>query len=201
MNGSTRRDAHQDALLSSKATGHGHGIGGRDLNDLVDDVHIAVVGDEASADALDLVRPRLATRHDWRLRRLDSDGLDILVLGLEKAGAARNRSTSANSTKNYVHLAISLFPDLRSRGLHVNLNVVRVVELLRHPGVLSEGGKDVFGLLDRSLHCKRAGCEDELGPEGLEHDAPLERHGLGHHKSDIVALSSRHHSQPDAGVS
>jgi hypothetical protein len=34
------------------------------------------------------------------------------------------------------------------------------------------------------------GGEDELGSEGLEHDAALEGHGLGHGEDQIISLSS-----------
>ena len=32
------------------------------------------------------------------------------------------------------------------------------------------------------------GGEDELGSEGLEHDAALERHGLGHGEGEVISL-------------
>ena len=52
-------DAAQDALLAGQPAGDLDGLVVLDLLDPVDDRQVEVVGDEAGADALDLVRARL----------------------------------------------------------------------------------------------------------------------------------------------
>lgn len=86
MDSSTRRDATQHTLLRGKVTGHLDSIGSGDLQDLIQQsceidlrisgeyindlilsvslTFVTVTGDEASSDALNLVRASLATRQD-----------------------------------------------------------------------------------------------------------------------------------------
>ena len=78
--------------------------------------------------------------------------------------------------------------------------VGRVLELLRHEVLLRVAGHDLLGLGDGARHALGALGEDQLGAEGAQHAAPLERHGLGHGQDERVAARRGHEGQRDAGV-
>mmetsp|Transcript_17652 Transcript_17652/g.43133 ORF Transcript_17652/g.43133 Transcript_17652/m.43133 type:complete len:290 (-) Transcript_17652:406-1275(-) len=198
--GSARRDPAENALLLREPAGHGHGVGARDLDDLIDDALVAVVGHEARADALDLVGAGGAAREDGGLGGLDGHGLELGVLLLEEARRARDGAPSAHTPEEEVDLPVSLLPDLWASRLIVDLDVVGVVELLEHVGLVAHRGHNVLSLLDGALHREGRGGEHELGAERLEHHAALEGHGLRHGEDQVVALGGRHHGEGDASV-
>jgi hypothetical protein len=83
----------------------------------------------------------------------------------------------------------------------VDLDVGRVLELLRHPILDGIAVDDLLRLGDRPLHALGTLGEDELGAKRLEHAAALERHRLGHGQDDRVAARRRDERERDAGVS
>ena len=90
-----------------------------------------IVGHEAGADALDLVRAGLAARQDRRILRLDRDDLRDGLARLQHLADAGDGAAGADAGDEIVDLAVGVVPDLLGRGAAVDLRVGRVLELLR----------------------------------------------------------------------
>ena len=82
-------DAGDDALFLGQAARPLKGFFVGDLDHLVDERRVEVLGDEAGADALNLVRPGLAAGDDRRVGRLDGDRLEVRVLRLDDSAPRR----------------------------------------------------------------------------------------------------------------
>ena len=54
--------------------------------------------------------------------------------------------------------------------------------------------------VDRALHASCGVCENQLGPEALEQDAALERHGGRHRQDELVPERCGDEGQTDARV-
>jgi hypothetical protein len=81
----------------------------------------------------------------------------------------------------------------------VDLDVCRVLELLRDPGTRVRG-RQLLRALDRPLHPALARRELEGGAVGLHQPPALDRHGVRHDQDQPVALHGSHHGKTDAGV-
>eukprot|EP00128_Syssomonas_multiformis_P009023 Colp12_sorted_trinity150504_noHs@36007 len=198
--GCTGGDAHEDALLGGQGSGGGDGGVGVDLDDAVDEGGVAVLRDEAGADALDLVGTGRAAGQHRRLGGLHRNQLQIGVLGTKELRGSGGRAAGANTTDEDVNLALGLVPDLGAGGLSVGLGVVGVVELLKHEALAIQLVQNLLSLLDGARHALLARRENQLGTEGLQHDTSLKGESAGHDHNQLVTASSSHHRQSDASV-
>jgi hypothetical protein len=105
------------------------------------------VGDEARADALDLVRAGLQflagqlLRDDRAFARLHGHGQDLLALHvLDVARDAGDGAARADAGDEHVDRAVGVVPDFRAGGLFVNRRVGWILELL---------GQEIFRRLGR----------------------------------------------------
>ena len=197
--GSTGRDAHQNAFLVADQAAGGKGVVIFDGDDLVVDLGVQHVGDEACADALDLVRTGGTLAQDRGGSRLNGHDLDAGILALEVLAHTGDGAAGADAGYKDVNLAVGVVPDLGAGGGDVRLGVGRVDELAGDEGV-----GDLFcqlvGLGDGALHALGTLAQHQLCAVSLHQLAALDAHGLGHHDDDAVALGSCHGSQTDAGV-
>ena len=88
---------------------------------------------------------------------------------------------------------------LGSRGLEVDLGVVRVGKLLQNDGIGSRLGQRL-GLGHCPVHALVGGRQHHGGAQCLEQHAALEGHGGGHGQDELVAFGGGHHGQADARV-
>src|SRR6185312_16245671 len=127
-------DAHEQPLFAGKTARHldrviiGHG------DDLIDQARLQHIGHKASANALNLGWPRLATRKHRRGGWLDRDHLQSWLARFKRLADAGQRATRPDARYHRVYLALGVAPDLLRRRLAVNLWVGGILELLWHPG-------------------------------------------------------------------
>mmetsp|Transcript_5939 Transcript_5939/g.14424 ORF Transcript_5939/g.14424 Transcript_5939/m.14424 type:complete len:281 (-) Transcript_5939:438-1280(-) len=197
--GGARGDADHEALLGGHAPGHDDGVVARDLDDLIDDVRVAVAGHEASTDALDLVGARAAARQDGALGRLHSDHLDVGVLLLEVLPGARDGAAGADAGDKVVDLPAGALPDLGARGRIVDGGVGGVLKLLQDVRVRGRG-RDLLRLHHGALHPLGGICEDQVSSKSAEQDAALQRHRGRHGEHKLVSLGRSDESKGDARV-
>ena len=160
-------------------------------DDLVVNLGVEHIRNEACADALNFVRAALAGGQDRRGVRLNGNNLDVRVLVLEVLGT--------DACNKNIDLAVGLLPDLRAGGRIVRGRVCRVDELTRDKAVRGLLRK-LICLRDRAGHTLCALGQNQLRAVGLEHIAALDGHGLGHGEDDAVAAGRRDSRQTDAGV-
>jgi hypothetical protein len=194
-----RGDANEDAFLFGEAAGHGEGFIVGDLNDLVDELGVEDLGDEAGADALDLVRAGLAAGEDGAVGGFHGDGPEVGVAGLHVLADPGEGSSGADAGDEDVGGAVGVVPDFWAGGIEVDLRVGGVVELLEDEAV-GGFGVELFGLGDGALHAVGAGGENDFGTEGEEQDAALDGHGVGHGEGEAVAFDGGGEGEADAGV-
>ena len=84
--------------------------------DFVDEVGVEDAGNEAGADALDLVRAGLAAGEHGAVGRFDGDGLELWLALLDVAGDAGDGAAGADAGDEDVDLAVGVIPDLGARG-------------------------------------------------------------------------------------
>ena len=194
-----RRDAHQQAFFGGQASRHHQRIVARNLHDLVDVISTQNAGDEAGANALNLMRRRLATGEYSTLDRLDRNRFERGLARLDVLRDSGDGASGADARDEDIHLAIGVGPNLRPGGLKVNFGVGRIVELLRDKAIGCLG-ENFLRLGDCALHAFGAGGQDELCSEGAQQDAALRAHGLRHHDDQPVAFHRRDECQSDPGV-
>mmetsp|Transcript_36430 Transcript_36430/g.89823 ORF Transcript_36430/g.89823 Transcript_36430/m.89823 type:complete len:223 (+) Transcript_36430:560-1228(+) len=165
--GGARGDAHQEPLLQRQLLGHLDGVVGPHLHHLVQQLRVQDAGDEAGADALDLVRAGAGARQHGGLPGLHRHHLDVGVLALEVAPRARDGAAGAHAAHQDVDLPCRVLPDLRPRGLEVHLRVGGVLELLQHVrvGVL---GSQLLRLHHGALHALGRVRQHQVSAERLE---------------------------------
>ena len=108
MQGRTGGDADQHALFSADELAGGKGVFIGDGKDLVIDPGVEHIGDEARADALDLMCARNALGQDRGAFRLDGDDLDGRVACLEIAADAGDGAAGADAGDEVVDLAVGI---------------------------------------------------------------------------------------------
>ena len=131
---STGGDAHQNAFLVADQAASGKGVVIFDGNDLVVDLGVQHVGDEACADALDLVRTGGALAQDRGGSGLNGHDLDAGILALEYWPTPVMVRRCDAGYKD-VDLAVGVVPDLGAGGGDMSLGVGRVDELAGDEGV------------------------------------------------------------------
>ena len=199
MHRRTGRDANQDAFLFGEAARHGERLVVGDLEDLVDQFGLEDVGDEASAEACDLVGAGLAAGEDGAVGGLDGDGPEVGVAGLHVLADAGEGAAGADAGDEDVGGAVGVVPDFGAGGVEVDFWVGGVVELLEDVAV-GGLGVQLFGLGDGAFHAAGSGGEDDFGTEGEEQNAALGGHGVGHGEDDGVAFDGGGEGEADAGV-
>ena len=152
---------------------------------LVDRRDVALV---EVAQALDLLAQR----------RLDRDHLDGRVLLLEEGAHAHQGAAGAQPGDEVGDLG-AVAPDLGAGGLVVGPGVGLVGVLVEEGPVRVLGGQGL-GPAHRAVGALRARRGDDLGAPDLEQLATLDRHVLGQHDLDRVALELGDHGHGDAGV-
>ena len=145
--------------------------------------------------------PGCAAGDDRRQRRLDREDL--------AAPASAAFSTSAQPVmwppvptpviSTSIGVVGEVGQDLLRRGADVDLDIGRVLELLRDPRA-RRLCRQFLRALDRALHALLARGEVEGRAIGEHQPPPLERHRFGHDQDQLVALHRRDHGQADAGV-
>ena len=85
---------------------------------------------ETGADALDLVRPRLAAGQNRRIFRLDRDHLEARPARLQHLADAGDRAAGADARNDDVDLAMRVVPDFLGGGAAMDVRIGGVLELL-----------------------------------------------------------------------
>ena len=205
--GGAAGDAGEDALLAHQTARHRHRLLVAHRLDPIDQRQIEVVGHEAGADALDLVRPgpqalagdRLADHrtvdrlHGHRHQRPAERLLDV-------AADAGDRAAGADTRHQHIHASIGVLPDLRAGGVVVNAGIGRIHELLQHDVAIRIGFGQLAGGSDRPAHPHAPFGEHQPRPVGGEQLAALQAHRLRHGQRQRDPPRGRHEGQGDAGV-
>ncbi len=192
-------DAHEHAKVGRELLLGRDGIVGGHGHDLVHHGRVVGLGDEARANALDLVAACRLARQDLGLGRLDGDALDGGLLLLQELGRAGDGAAGADARDHKVDGALGVTPDLGAGGLVVGARVRGVHELARDDGA-RRLGVQLVGLGDGALHALGAGGEHDLRAVGRGELAALHGHGLGHHEDHLVAARGGEHGKANAGV-
>ena len=205
--GGSTGDAHQQTLFLGQAQGHGDRLVIGHLLHLVDHGHVQVLGDEAGADALDLVgtgldRFSVDGLGDHRaVAGFHGDGFDRLAgFVLDVAGHTGDGAAGADTSDQHIDGTVTVVPDLGTGGLEVDFGVGGIVELSWHEVFAGIAVGDLLGLGDGTGHALGGLGEDQLGAENGHHPATLDRHRLGHRQDQLVAAGCCCEGEGDAGV-
>ena len=189
----------QHPLGTGQLPGGGIGLVAGDGHHLVHHPHVQGAGDEARADALDLMGPRPAAGEDGGLSRLHRHHADGGVLLLQIAARASDGAAGTHSRHQHVHAAVGVPPQLGTGGLVVGPGVGGVVELVGHPrawGALQQ----LLRPLNGAAHTPGPFGEHQLRPQSGQQAAPLLTHGLRHGEHHPVAPLAADVGQGHAGV-
>jgi len=197
--GGAGADADGDAVELDDLLGDRAGLVFLHLDDLVDDLGVEHGGDEAGADALELVRAGGTAGEDGRTGGLDGDDLHAGLAGLQHLADAGDGAAGADAGNHEVNLTVGVVPDFLGGRLAVDLGIVGVGELLEDDAVGDLLVK-FLGLGDGALHALRSFGEDEFGAENLEELAALKGHRLGHGEDELEAVGGGDEGQGDASV-
>ena len=116
-----------------------------------------------------------AAGNDRRQRRLDREDLERRPFLLQHLGAAGDVAAGADAGDQRVErLVAEVGQDFLRGRADMDVDVGRIVELLRHPGA-GRRGDDFLGAGDRALHALFARGQVELGAIGQHQPAPLDR--------------------------
>jgi hypothetical protein len=119
-------DACEDAFFFGEAACHGEGVVVGDLDDFGDDGEVEVIGDEASAGALDFVRgwddgvAGEGLGDDWAGFWFDGDGGEGRFVVAERAGDAGDGAAGADGGDEDVDVAAGIVPDFLGGGFFVD---------------------------------------------------------------------------------
>src|SRR5579884_3156101 len=193
-------DAREDTFLFGQAAGHLHGILVLYGDDLVNDLGIENVGNEARADALDRMRAFGFAAQDRRGRRLNGDALEAGLARLDDVADARDGAAGADSGHQDIALSFRVPPYLFGGRAAMDFGVGRVLELLRDEVAARGGGGDLFRFADGARHSFRPWRQHQLRAEGAQQDAPLHRHGLRHDQRALIAFGRARKRQGDSGI-
>ena len=119
--------------------------------------------------------------------------------GFSTSAQAVNVPASADARDDRVHPVREVGGDLLGGGADVDVDVSRVLELLRDPGA-RRLRLQLLGPGDGALHALLARGQVEAGAVGLHQVAAFDRHAFRHDQDQLVALHRGHHGQADAGV-
>jgi hypothetical protein len=194
-----RRDADQQPQVAAQLPCGFDGVVVGHLDHLVDQRHIEYGGDEAVADALDLMQPGLVAQQGGHILRLDGHQVHVGFMLAEKLAHALQRAAAAHTGHETIDFAADLPPDLVGRVFVVAARVVGVFELLRHEdarigrghlGHPPDGAGDAFPI----------GREDQFRSERADDLLAFLAHALGHDDLHLVALQAADQRDADARV-
>ena len=183
------RDAARNALeLRHEARGVEGGLVA-DRHHLVDDRAVEHLGHEAGADALDLVRARLAAGEDRRVLRLHRDDLQPGRRGLSTwPTPVMVPPVPTPATK----ASISPLVSFQISSAVVRRWISGLAGFLNCCGMTAPGSPRGAPRPWRPRpSCPAAGREHELGAQEGQHLAALDRHGLRHDQDQPVAARPR----------
>ena len=133
-------------------------------------------------------------------RRLDREHLEVRPGRFQHFGAGGDVPAGADAGDDRVDRRVGEIAQdfLRGRAA-MNLDVGRIVELLRHPAV-RVWSISSLGAIDRARHALFLGREVELRAVSEHQPAAFDAHAVGHDEDELVALHRRDHGEADAGV-
>src|SRR6478735_752558 len=191
---------HQKRLAQRELARHLCGADVRNEHNLVDQLAIQEVRNEARAEPLNAVKRRSPTTEHRRSRWLHRHQADLLAeLAAQYPTYAGERTTRADAANERGNVAAGLLEDLERRALCVTLRVGDVRALGGHERpcrLLSQ----LTGTLDGASHAALSGRQLDLGTVGLENQAPLHAHVLGHDQNTAVPPHRGDHREADARV-
>ena len=110
--------------------GGGKRLFGRHRQDLVIDLGVEDQRHKTGADALDLVRARIAAGQDRAFGWFDGDHFHVGLAFLQHTADAGDRATGADAGHEDIDLTLGIVPDLFGGADAMNLRVGRIFELL-----------------------------------------------------------------------
>src|SRR5579884_3343022 len=195
------RDAAEDALLAGKTARHLQSLVGCGGDNAIQVFDVQHFGDEAVADAFDLVRAPRAAGEDIAFGWLNGKDFDIGVPLFEIFRAAGDSAAGSLREDERADLAFRLLPDFRAGGAVMSLNIVGVDELANLPVFAGRGGFQFFDLLDHQINIAlRAGGQHQFGPVGANGLFALLAHPLRHDDDDGIALCRADTGRGNAGI-
>ena len=139
---STRRDAHQQALLPGDSTAHGKGLRLAHQKDLIYERAVQRFWRETGGRPHHAVRSKDPLRDVGRFRWLYGHQLHTRLLFLEKPSRSTERPASAQAGHQDIYPSLRVLPDLRP-GAAVMRSGVRWVDVLADVEVLRVLGADI----------------------------------------------------------
>ena len=138
-------------------------------------LRIQILGNETGPNALDLVRAGLAAGNHGRVGRLDRHRFEVRLVATDIAGRAGDRAARAHPGQEEVDVCRPCPP--KSRGQWSARESAGLEGLSNCWGIqLSGVGRGQFlGLGDGPVHAVLGRREHQLGPQGLQQRAALER--------------------------
>ena len=112
MNGSTGRDARDEALVMGEQAPHLHGFFCRNLHYSVNHIGVIVFGDEVGTYALYAVWQGGASTKQGRLCRFYGNREELRIICLETSGSATEGSASTNGGNEDIHPSVGIVPNL-----------------------------------------------------------------------------------------
>ena len=173
----------------------------------IDHGEIEVLGNEASADALNFVGAWLErlTIHglgDHRavawLNGDRGDGLALFFLDVTRDTG--NGATGANASDKDIDGSIAVIPDLRACGFLVDLWVGGIIKLTRHEVLGRIAISNFLGLSDGTRHAFGGFREDQLGSKHGHHPSTFDRHRFRHGEDQLVTPSRGSEGQGNACI-
>ena len=126
MNGSTGRDARDEAFVMGKQAPHLHGLFCRNLHYAVNNVGCVVLGDEVGTYALYAMRRGFASTEQRGFLGFYGNGEELRVMRLETSGSAAEGSASTNGGNEDIHLSVGVVPNLLCRSENVRFGIGRI---------------------------------------------------------------------------
>ena len=130
------RATHAETLVLEQVEGDGERFVIRNLEGIIDDDTLEVLGDAALSDAFGdggtfrLQFARLVVAEEGSTHRIGEGNLHIPVALLEREADATQRTAGAHGGDEAIDLAVGLRPDFGRGGFDVGLPVRHVVELV-----------------------------------------------------------------------
>ena len=201
------RNSYQKAFFLGQTQGHFDRLLIGDLLHAIDHGEIEILGNEASADALNFVWAWLEslTIHglgDHRavawLNGNRGDGLALLLLDVTRDTG--DGAPGANAGNKDIDRSIAVIPDLRTCGLLVDLWVGGIIKLPRHEVLGRIAIGNFLGLSDGARHALGGFRENQFGAKHGHHPSPFDRHRFRHREDQLVTTSRGSEGQGNACV-
>ena len=193
-------DTDEEAMIAAELACGFDGVFVGDFDDFVDEIDIEDGGDEAIANALDLVEAWFVAQEGGGVFGFDGDDTDVGVLLFEVGADALEGAARTDAGDKAVYIALDLPVEFGAGLLEVDSRVVGVFELLADEEVR------VFvlhlaGAFDGAVDGFVGWGENESGAESGDEFFAFEGHIFGHDDGDGEAAESANEGKADAGVS